>query len=88
MDQSSPGQTVDAVIARIRAFMRQQNLNRTKMAERAGLTESSIRHIEEPDWNPTADTLRTLLAVVPGDFVVSPKQDPPASQVQDGASAK
>ena len=62
---------MDAVIARIRAFRRQKNLNRTTFAEMAGVAESSIRYIDDPSWNPTSEMLRKLSAVIPADFVIA-----------------
>lgn len=64
-------QDVDVVIARIRAYMARSHLTRGGIAAKAGLQESSIRYIAQPDWNPTAETLRKLTAVIPPNFLVS-----------------
>jgi hypothetical protein len=58
----------DQAIQRIRAFCADQKLSRNRLAIMAGLVESSIRHMDRPNWNPTADTLRALEAVIPADW--------------------
>ena len=55
---------IDNAIARVRAFMATTGWSRNRLAIEAGLAESTIRNIAEPNWNPTADTLRQLEAVV------------------------
>lgn len=98
MDTLSPidgSQTVDAVIARIRAYMAAQNLRRGGLATRAKLQESSIRNIDKPEWNPTAETLRALTSVIPDDFRVSAEDvqrfappPSPADEETDGQASR
>lgn len=59
---------IDQSIQRIRAFHRDRGLSVSALAKMAGMGESTVRHINRPDWSPTADTLRRLEAVIPADF--------------------
>ena len=60
---------VDFIIARIRSWARSQNLSRTVLARMAQLPHhTSLRGLDSPNWNPTADMLRRLEALVPDDF--------------------
>ena len=57
--------TIETTIIRVRAFARSRGWTRSRLAKEAGLTESTLRHFHDPAWNPTADTLRKLEAVIP-----------------------
>ncbi|MBK8159151.1 MAG: helix-turn-helix transcriptional regulator [Rhodospirillaceae bacterium] len=59
---------IDLSISRIRAYRRQQGWSVLRLANTAGLRESTIRQLEDPNWSPTASTLRKLEAIVPADF--------------------
>jgi len=60
---------VDFIIARIRSWAHSQNLSRTALARMAQLPHhTSLRGLDSPNWNPTADMLRRLEALVPDDF--------------------
>jgi hypothetical protein len=60
---------VDFIIARIRSWAKSQGLSRTALARLAQLPHhTSLRGFESPTWNPTADMLRRLEALVPNDF--------------------
>ena len=58
----------DRAIARIRAYRRFKGWSLTRLAGAAGMSESTIRHLDAPDWSPTADTMRRLEAVIPSEF--------------------
>lgn len=59
---------IESSVARIRAFARARGYSLNGLAEFAGLSESTIRHLYAEDWNPTRNTLRKLEAVVSTDF--------------------
>lgn len=61
--------TVNDTIRRIRAFARFKGWNRNRLATEAKVAESTIRQIFDDGWNPRADTLRQLEAVIPAEFV-------------------
>ena len=50
------------LIDRIRAFVGTGGISRSGLARAAGLHANSLRSMDDPDWNPTADTLRKLEA--------------------------
>ncbi|MGI4876900.1 MAG: 3,4-dihydroxy-2-butanone-4-phosphate synthase, partial [Janthinobacterium lividum] len=47
-------------IDRIRMLVGDSNESRSGLARAAGLHANSLRNLDEPDWNPTSDTLRKL----------------------------
>ena len=55
----------DRILDRIRAPILDGRLTKREMARRAGIPESTLIGMEKPSWNPTAETLRRLLPVVP-----------------------
>lgn len=67
------GMSVQHSISRVRAFMKAEGLSRRALAEKAKIGDTTIRNIDEPDWNPTAETLTKLEAVIPAEFV--PQRD-------------
>ncbi|MDB5686299.1 MAG: 3,4-dihydroxy-2-butanone 4-phosphate synthase [Rhizorhabdus sp.] len=48
------------LIERIRAAVAEGGFSRSGLARAAGLHPNSLRSIDEPDWNPTAETLLKL----------------------------
>lgn len=59
---------IQASILRIRAFVRDGGLTLSGVARRAGLRESTIRHVNDDGWNPTRETLEKLEMSIPEDF--------------------
>ena len=53
-----------ATIDRVRALVAEGEATRSGLARAAGLHANSLRNIDEPDWNPTSDTLRKLEAYI------------------------
>ena len=51
-----------ALIERLRVHIAQGAVSRSSLARAAGLHANSLRQLELPGWNPTADTLRKLEA--------------------------
>ena len=48
------------LIENVRKLVREGILSRSGLARAAGLHANSLRRLEDPDWNPTADTLGKL----------------------------
>lgn len=59
---------IDQTIARVRAFAAAQGWKKSRFAKEAGLQDTVLRKFDEPDWNPTTETLRRLEAVIPASF--------------------
>jgi hypothetical protein len=60
---------VDLIIERVRWYVRSQGWSLTRLAREAGLPHhTSLRNFDLPQWNPTANLLRKLEALVPADF--------------------
>lgn len=85
--------TIDAVIDRIRAFRRSTGWSVLRLAREAGISESTLRHIDRPSWNPESETLRRLEAIIPPDFApAAPKAgrerppDPPVAATGAGSA--
>ncbi len=55
-------------IERIRAFARARGWTKSRLARQAGMIDTTLRDFHKDDWNPTAETLRRLEAVIPEDF--------------------
>jgi 3,4-dihydroxy 2-butanone 4-phosphate synthase/GTP cyclohydrolase II len=48
------------LITKLRALVTEGGMSRSGLARAAGLHANTLRDLEQPDWNPTADTLRKL----------------------------
>src|SRR3546814_4936991 len=48
------------LIDRIRAIVDDGSMSRSGLARAAGLHANSLRDLDSPGWNPTAETLRKL----------------------------
>ncbi|HWK36056.1 3,4-dihydroxy-2-butanone-4-phosphate synthase [Sphingomonas sp.] len=48
------------LIDRLRDLVQSGEVSRSGLARASGLHANSLRSLDEPDWNPTADTLRKL----------------------------
>ncbi|MFQ3595354.1 MAG: 3,4-dihydroxy-2-butanone-4-phosphate synthase [Sphingomonadaceae bacterium] len=65
-----------AILERIRAEARQSGLSRSAIARAAGLHPNSLRALDSPHWNPTAETLAKLegwLSATTGSPLVGPE---------------
>jgi 3,4-dihydroxy 2-butanone 4-phosphate synthase/GTP cyclohydrolase II len=60
---------IEDAIARVRAYAESKGWRKSRLAKEAGLKDTTLRHFDRPTWNPTADTLRRLEAVIPAEFV-------------------
>ncbi len=59
---------VDQAVTRIRAFAAAKGWRKSRLAREAGMQDTTLRNFDDPDWNPTLDTVRRLEALIPGDF--------------------
>ena len=60
---------VKSIMDRVRAYRLQEGLTKVAYAELAGLAgDTTIRSIDDPEWNPTLKTLSALAAVIPPDW--------------------
>ncbi|WP_373474457.1 3,4-dihydroxy-2-butanone-4-phosphate synthase [Sphingorhabdus sp.] len=48
------------LIGKLRSLVNDGGLSRSGLARAAGLHANTLRDLDQPDWNPTADTLRKL----------------------------
>jgi 3,4-dihydroxy 2-butanone 4-phosphate synthase / GTP cyclohydrolase II len=48
------------LITKLRALVHDGGLSRSGLARAAGLHANTLRDLDQPDWNPTAETLRKL----------------------------
>lgn len=55
---------IDTDIARIREYRRTRQMSLRGLAAKAGLNESTIRHMDDDSWCPNVDTLRKLEAAI------------------------
>ena len=60
--------TIRQSIERVRAFARAQGWTKSRLARQAGMIDTTLRDFHRDDWNPTAETIRRLEAVIPEDF--------------------
>ena len=61
--------TIRDITSRILAYRTAQRMTRAGMAVAAGLHRDALRQMDNPNWNPTAETLRKLEAVIPPDWM-------------------
>jgi transcriptional regulator with XRE-family HTH domain len=59
--------SVDQAIERVRAFRIEKGWTINRFAVRAGVTESTLRKMDDPNWNPERQTLKKLEAVMADD---------------------
>ena len=56
--------TIRQSIERVRAFARAQGWTKSRLARQAGMIDTTLRDFHRDDWNPTAETIRRLEAVI------------------------
>jgi ribosome-binding protein aMBF1 (putative translation factor) len=59
---------IDAAIARIRSYALHRGWKKSRLAAEAGLSDTTLRDFDGDRWNPTAETIRTIEAIIPADF--------------------
>lgn len=64
----------DQAIARVRAYRRAMRWSVNRLATEAGMGESTIRRMDDPDWAPTTTILRQLEAVIPAGWKEPPSE--------------
>lgn len=58
----------DYAIARIRAYLKQSGVAKSRLAIMAGVPEGCVRNVKSKRWNPTFETLRKIESAIPRDF--------------------
>ena len=61
--------------------------NKSEVARRAGLDEKSVRQAGSKDWNPRAETLARLVALLPKDWQAGDTLPDLAVGARGGAAA-
>lgn len=64
-------------IAAIRDWLARCGQTNAALAQQAGVDEKSIRQARQQGWNPRAETLGKIEALVPPDWQVDPTAEPP-----------
>lgn len=59
---------LDTAIERIRAYARAQGWKKSRLAKEAGMSDTVLRGFDQPNWNPTVETLRRLETIIPDKF--------------------
>lgn len=57
--------TIGAAVYRVRAWADANHWRKSKYARKAGIIDTTLRDFNEPDWNPTVETLLRLEALIP-----------------------
>ena len=55
-------------VARVRRWLAATKMRRGEVAARAGVDEKTLRLAARPGWNPTANTLARLEALIPPEW--------------------
>lgn len=71
--------SIEHTILRIRRYAAGQQWSRTRLAREAGLPHNTLKAFDLQTWNPTADTLRKLEAIIPADFQAAELSEPEAA---------
>lgn len=80
--------SIQNVITRIQLFVAHKGLTKAELAREAGIPRTTLRLFGQPEWNPTANTLRALESTIPDDFQVPfPLHDPELSPADDAEAA-
>lgn len=61
--------TIEQTIHRIRAYKTENGIKNSTLAVEAGLSNMALRNIDNKDWNPTAEVLRKVEAIIPPEYV-------------------
>lgn len=56
------------IIRRIREYAAAMGWAKSRLAAEASMPANTLRKFHDADWNPTADTLRKLEALIPDSF--------------------
>jgi 3,4-dihydroxy 2-butanone 4-phosphate synthase/GTP cyclohydrolase II len=58
----------EKALERVVRYAEATGISRNGLANKAGLNESTIRSLGDPQWDPRVSTLKKLEAVIPDDF--------------------
>lgn len=65
---------IDSSIGRVRDYVLKSGRTKVAIAADAGISDTTLRDVHRPDWNPRAATLRAVERIIPPGFV------PPAAR--------
>ncbi len=66
--------TIVHSIERIRAFAAARGWTKSRLAREAGMIDTTLRDFHKDSWNPTAETIRRIEAIIPDDFSLDNKE--------------
>ncbi len=70
--------SVSRAVARVQRWLASTDLSRAEIAARASVDEKTLRLAARATWNPTANTLARLEAIIPADYPPNdPVEEPP-----------
>lgn len=78
--------SIEAAIERVRAYARSRGWKKSRLAEEAGMANTVLRAFDEPGWNPTAETLRRLEAIIPENFSSDAVVASPSAKTREDAA--
>ncbi len=70
----APMSTIAHSIERIRAFATARGWTKSRLAREAGMIDTTLRDFHKDSWNPTAETIRRIEAIIPDDFSLDNKE--------------
>lgn len=59
---------IERSMAIVRGYLKLMDWPKSKLAEKAGVSETVTRAIDRPTWSPSCDSLRKLEAAIPADL--------------------
>lgn len=65
--------SVSRAVARVQRWLASTDLSRAEIAARASVDEKTLRLAARATWNPTANTLARLEALIPPDWSPTPE---------------
>ncbi len=72
--------SIQQTIERIRSFTALQGWKKGRLARVSGVQKTTLRHFNEPDWNPTKETIEKLERVIPEDWTPPDVNEQQAAQ--------
>lgn len=78
---------IDKSISRVRAYAKAMKWGANRYAVAAELNEATVRPMFRDAWNPTAETLRKLEAVIPAGWKPGDAVEPAPGATKNEAAA-
>jgi ribosome-binding protein aMBF1 (putative translation factor) len=61
-------------IARIRAFAAYKGWRKSRLAQEAGLRDTTLRGFDQEDWDPTFPVMEKIESIIPPEFLPTPAE--------------